>query len=433
MARAHRIRHSRLPQLPIVTISASRGNRIGWLGLVAALVLVGLATLLPAWDRPKPDVAITCVLCGGLGGPDLILNVVLFVPIGLALAALGARPGRALLIGFALSLAIEIIQLVLPGRSTTLRDVLCNATGALLGAILAERLAGWLAPSRATTLRLVGATTAAVATVALSGWLMVYAVAEAPYYGHWSPEQAHLEHWSGRLSKAALDGIVVPNWDVAEPERLRREILDGFTLEIAGTGGARTTKLGGVLNLSDAAMDEVFLVGLEGDDLLVRVRRRGATFRLATPHARFRGLVREAPDGAPFSMRIDASVARTCATVNSMTDCVGPPATGTAWVFLFTDRATSTTARILLNAFTLALLAFPVGLLIRGVTTPQGWAAVGLLVVGTAVAARATGLASPTLVEWSGVACGLVAGVVLSRLVMRTGAGPTSVALAGRR
>jgi hypothetical protein len=132
-----------------VTISPTRGNAAWRLGLAVALALIGVATLIPQGGGTRTDVAVLCLRCGAMGGPDLVLNVVLFVPLGVALAWWGARPGRALAIGLALSVAIEIAQLGLPGRFATLRDAACNAAGAWLGAVLALHLARWLAPSRA--------------------------------------------------------------------------------------------------------------------------------------------------------------------------------------------------------------------------------------------------------------------------------------------
>lgn len=75
-------------------------------------------------------------------------NVLLFVPAGLLLC--GAFPRTPRLRSWALcvlvSAAAEVTQLVLPGRETTVVDVLMNATGAALGvllhAVVSHRTAG---------------------------------------------------------------------------------------------------------------------------------------------------------------------------------------------------------------------------------------------------------------------------------------------------
>ena len=71
---------------------------------------------------------------------DLIGNIVAFVPVGAALAlALGHRRWRdrillTALLGAALSLCIELLQLLLPTRVPGLDDWILNTGGAALGA-----------------------------------------------------------------------------------------------------------------------------------------------------------------------------------------------------------------------------------------------------------------------------------------------------------
>ena len=95
-------------------------------------------------EHPNRDVLVSYLLVDVLG------NVLLFAPLGLAVAGLlGARPPAARLavaagVGLLLSVAIEGIQLLVPGRATDVDDVIFNALGALSGAALllvAERLA----------------------------------------------------------------------------------------------------------------------------------------------------------------------------------------------------------------------------------------------------------------------------------------------------
>jgi glycopeptide antibiotics resistance protein len=72
---------------------------------------------------------------------DMVGNVVIFVPIGLALTgALGRLPGRrrlwmAIVLCAALSIGIELVQLTIPSRATDVDDVLYNSVGAASGAL----------------------------------------------------------------------------------------------------------------------------------------------------------------------------------------------------------------------------------------------------------------------------------------------------------
>ncbi len=76
----------------------------------------------------------------GIGFPtwEFAANVVLFTPLGaLVILWLGPRHmSTALALGFAVSIAIEVIQGTwLAGRVSDPRDIVSNSTGAVLGAL----------------------------------------------------------------------------------------------------------------------------------------------------------------------------------------------------------------------------------------------------------------------------------------------------------
>lgn len=81
--------------------------------------------------------------------PDLVSNVLLFVPFGLLL--IGAvsnrrerRRSAALLLGGLLGamfgLIVELAQLFMPSRTPSILDVICNGTGAAIGACIGHIL-----------------------------------------------------------------------------------------------------------------------------------------------------------------------------------------------------------------------------------------------------------------------------------------------------
>jgi hypothetical protein len=81
---------------------------------------------------------------------DFILNVVLFIPLGVLIGAwLGQRTGqgawRAILLLAAISVSFEMLQLFIPGRVTSIDDVTANTLGGALGVLLAR----WLSASAA--------------------------------------------------------------------------------------------------------------------------------------------------------------------------------------------------------------------------------------------------------------------------------------------
>ena len=61
-------------------------------------------------------------------------NILLFAPLGAALAYAGFRVGQAAFVGISLSVGIEITQLLLiSGRTAAVDDVILNALGLMLG------------------------------------------------------------------------------------------------------------------------------------------------------------------------------------------------------------------------------------------------------------------------------------------------------------
>lgn len=71
----------------------------------------------------------------------VLLNVVLFVPVGaLLVVVLGRRWWWATLAAAALSGAIELVQLVFLAREASWGDVVANTAGALVGALVSDLL-----------------------------------------------------------------------------------------------------------------------------------------------------------------------------------------------------------------------------------------------------------------------------------------------------
>jgi VanZ family protein len=119
-----------------------------WLfaGASAALILYG--SLFPFRLRTGVDLGLTGALAALTFKPttrgDIIANLLLYMPLGLCLTfAWSGRQARwstlvrAVLVGTALSLAVELIQTTLSFRVSSLSDVMLNAIGTLCGAAAA--------------------------------------------------------------------------------------------------------------------------------------------------------------------------------------------------------------------------------------------------------------------------------------------------------
>lgn len=104
-------------------------------------------------DCPAADAALQYLLV------DVVGNVLLFIPLGLTLAAVSTRATRwgrlaAATVSCALlSTLIETIQLALPSRATDVDDVLFNTLGAFLGALVGVLVFGGRGRPRRVTSR----------------------------------------------------------------------------------------------------------------------------------------------------------------------------------------------------------------------------------------------------------------------------------------
>ncbi|MBY0490107.1 MAG: VanZ family protein [Gemmatimonadaceae bacterium] len=101
-----------------------------------SVLLILAATLLPTGTAPI-DLAAQrwCIDCGGPWAADAVCNILLFVPLGVALASLRSRASQAAVIGGLLSFLLELAQSLdlPPGRSSSFVDVLANSLGSEIG------------------------------------------------------------------------------------------------------------------------------------------------------------------------------------------------------------------------------------------------------------------------------------------------------------
>lgn len=76
----------------------------------------------------------------GSGWVEFTANALMFAPLGFLLTILVRHHVRGMALAVLLSACAEIAQAVIPSRQPSLRDVLANALGALIGAYLARVL-----------------------------------------------------------------------------------------------------------------------------------------------------------------------------------------------------------------------------------------------------------------------------------------------------
>jgi VanZ like family len=113
-------------------------HRIGRLLAVVGLLFIAAATLTPLPQQSAAAAAtpLWCLVCGEDGGVDVLNNILLFVPLGLGLRLMRLRTSHVVLLAASVSLAIELLQLiVITGRDASLSDLLTNTLGSWTGAL----------------------------------------------------------------------------------------------------------------------------------------------------------------------------------------------------------------------------------------------------------------------------------------------------------
>jgi hypothetical protein len=253
----------------------------------ATLVAIVVITLTPL-EGPVTG-STYCLICGRRGAADAVLNLVMFLPVGWLIARVAtARPAAtAALIGAGLSLAIEVVQIAIPGRDASLGDLAFNAAGALAGALA---LRAYSRARSAPTAAAAVAGAAAVLTLGAFAQMLAPAFPDSRWWVQWTPELGHLERYGGRVVDASFGAEPLRG---GRPLERREEVLaamrDAEDLVITLVPSDPPPGLAPIVSVFDDDSREVFLLGADGPDLVWRFRTRGAALRFDQVPLRFAG------------------------------------------------------------------------------------------------------------------------------------------------
>jgi VanZ family protein len=256
---------------------------VGLAALVLSVAVILLLTLPPGPSTeavPSP----MCLRCGDTPLRDTLLNVLFFVPFGAAVAATGWRGPRAALAGFLLSAMIELLQAFVPGRVSSLRDVLANGLGALSGYLVMSHAAALVAPSRRAAAWLgTGALLGAVAGLGFTSWALRPSLPDDLYYGQWSPRFAWRPVFYGTVRSATIGGLPLPQGPERERGTLRREMIEGTRLTVAVIPGTPRPGAAPVVAVVDGHRREIATLMLRRDEAIFRSRSNASQLGLRTP------------------------------------------------------------------------------------------------------------------------------------------------------
>ena len=379
------------------------------------MAMVLAATLTPT-QGSEPTAGLLCFACGPRGAADALLNILLFVPLGLLFSTAGRSPAKRVLALAVASLAIEVAQTLIVSRHPNLGDVVFNTIGAavgVLGARLAPRL---VAPTAHSARRLVLiATTAALCTALFTGYVSAPSFPEATYHGQWTPRLGNLEWYRGRVLSATLGPIDVPPWQLPDPQLFSSLLLAETPLEIKALAGPPVESLAPLLSVYDDDHREILLIGPARDDLVLRYRSRAADLRLDQPSFDLPGVLRSVSAGDSISVRLQRTSKAFLLTVNDSRATPIGPTLGSAWKLLIGGERFPLWAKALLDTLWVSVWFLAVGF--WGRTRVATLAGTMALTAALFVTPHITSLLPTPPIELGGAVVGLAAGFALQRRI----------------
>lgn len=386
------------------------------LGIALPLVVILVSTLHPEWGHWS-RLRIWCMLCGERDAADALMNLALFVPLGLGLAAAGDIPvPRVVMLGLGLAILIEFCQLIIPGRDPSARDVLFNGLGTAIGAALFQARRWWVNPVPRIASRLaLGAAATMIAVMAAAGFLLQPSFTRNPYAALWTQEQRRGESYRGRIVEAHAGSIEMPSAHLAFSDSIRALIQAGAELRVRAVAGPPVSRFAPIFAIVDGDSHEQLTLAADANDLILRFRTRSADIRLDRPDVRLRGAMTTLEPGKTMDIRAAWRRGRGwCLSLNQTQQCDLGFTVAEGWRVIY---PAFTTPKWLSNAtgfFWLVGLTLPVGFWLR-TFWPSLLAAASLAIALSAIP-RATGLLPTGFLEWCAVASGIVLGRTASRV-----------------
>src|SRR5687768_2421662 len=192
-----------------------------WVRLVViAIVLLAIlvVTLTPSGSGPPSQFSFAFTL-GRRGLADGILNLFLFLPLGLVIGWGLRSTGTAALCGFLVATTVELAQVVIPGRDPALSDIIFNTAGTLVGAFLARHRQSWLAPGERDSVALTASSILIAAVLMIVTTLLLTPLEKPTLIGRAGDEVLFRYH--SRANAFGLD----------QPEHWVSGLLDGSASE----------------------------------------------------------------------------------------------------------------------------------------------------------------------------------------------------------
>ena len=406
--------------------SATR-PRLAAVIVVAATLVIAVATLRPGpWG---PTESRLCLICGQYGTMDALLNVLLFVPLGVGFGLTSVKPARAVAVMIAYSIAIEALQLrIIPGRDASAGDVVTNSLGGALGCLLGMSWPAVVAPAARSATRLA------------AGWLGIWVLAQIlvaysfvpsptapPYYGQIDrPRGFSRPAFPGDVLAASVSGLPLARGALADAPRLASLVSSdsGARFHVLARSGGPVAGRAEIAVISGPGLVRIAGVEQDGAAVVFGVRTGADRLRLRTYRYRLPEIFRSGDsrlDTVVVEGRFTRRVVDVSATARGERRARQfVPRLSQGWI-LFTPMRVyvdDDAAEVLVSILFAALLIAPAGwwmaFAVAGRARPRLAAGAMVLVVtagGLAVIPAAFGLQPSLWWEWVAVLTGATLGI----------------------
>lgn len=403
----YRVTERRAPAL-----SSSRAVRAWLLGVPIAVI--GIATLVPS--QAESVLSWRCIACGYFGVADAVANVILFAPLGATAALIGWNLRLALVAGASLSLIVELAQIFIPGREVTIGDVLFNTIGTAFGVALVRSARWWLRPrAQLAASYSLAAAVFVVGVLGLTAVLVQPDFPQAKYWGQWTAKLGGLEWYRGRVVGAKLGDLPIPSWELEDSDSARALLLAGAQLNLRVIAGPQVPSLAPILGMADDRQRQIFLLGVDRNDLVFSYRTRASALRLNQPYFRVPGALEEVSTGDTLIISVARKSQRYCLALNGKEKCDLGPTLGSGWALLAHLDSTRSRVRALLSAAWVSVLLLPFGFWAR--RRVESVLGALLIIGGLFIIPQLVPLMTTRVVEYVGAGCGFVIGLALQRPV----------------
>lgn len=261
---------------------------IGWTlaALGAAAILAITVTPAGGDDLEPPLWCVTCAQFGSRAGVDLVLNVLLYVPLGLGLGLAGRSWRTTLAIALLMTVTIETLQWrIIPGRFAGISDIGANVMGAAAGMLVVRHWRAFVVPTAASARRLalMGAI-AWLGVVGATAWALRPALPPAAYRLVWASGLAADAKLPGSILFAALNGVPLDTSPRPLRETDQAQLRAGsLRLDLTMVSWGTTRNATPILAVVRGERRQVLLLAQDGRALIFRQRLRARDVRFRHP------------------------------------------------------------------------------------------------------------------------------------------------------